>query len=92
MRRKKPKTLSDDNVLWLGRIIEDLDPEDFGSDELVETFATQSFGEMASRKDHDSERDVRKHLHELVLAGYVEKIARGRYRVTMDGTFVYENS
>ena len=67
-----------EQALWLARIIDDLNPDDFGSKEFVQEFAS------LGREDND-EKYVRKALSGLVNMTFVEKIAQGRYRVTDAG-------
>jgi hypothetical protein len=79
-------TPEDDLRFWLSRIIDDLDPNDFSSSELVAEFgaATGSMGE--STDDYNGEKYIRNRLARLVAKGFVAKIAKGRYQVTDSGT------
>lgn len=74
-----------DMHLWLARIIDDLDPEDFSATELIAEFGAADGSMSGSTDNYNGERYIRNRIALLLDNSFVEKIAKGRYRVTENG-------
>ena len=80
--------------LWLSRIIDDLNPDDFSITELIDEFGAEIFSPKHEGYYND-EGYLRGQIAKLLKHEYIEKIAKGRYQVTDAGrafrdSFVHE--
>lgn len=75
---------------WLARMVDDLDPESFRVAELVGEFGTYCPQYGYPNAVPGSEKSIRSRISRLIELGYVERFARGQYRVTDAGRDIAE--
>lgn len=70
--------------LWLSRIIDDLNPDDFSVKELIDEFGAEIFSPQ-EKLSYNGEKHIRAVVSALDRNEYIEKMAKGRFSVTDKG-------